>query len=604
MITDSLRESPSFHPPLSDELLLNRNFFELYPLDGGGALVSPTMVSSTGDAEFAQQVLDQDALRDFGTLPKLDHRRFERWRTGQKSCWINRFYWLVPLAKRVAITQDQQLAQLVIDSLLHFIDTCPPPGNEQEILAHMRRVYDRRDHSYNQATYEEIRQDETDIEYIWFDFEPASRLIHWIHILYFLQLGTTIDPQSRQKILASMYHHGMVIYYGEHNRRKLLVGDNHQSLRGIALMYAGAMFREMPLAEEFLRDGIRIMNFHSNQGFFEDGALTEISPSYHAFQVWHVRDALLLCRQCGLNLDPQVEHRLRSHLAYLDAVTTPDGKAVSLNDAYPLTVSTFLKSFDFLNHPSDGKDGTTGFADAGIWATRQRDLYFLMDASPFIGRASHHHCGKNAPVLWVGGKPLLVDSGCCPYDDQAYITWYRLGQAHSSMLVNGQGDGLIRGIWDIECLAETQCDGWQTLNDKHLQLSATMTGIAGPWEGVVWPRTATVKSATVLELLYTVRAPREATLTFVFNLHPDVSVTATGKHANYLNDSVEVCHRWESSTPCEAKVVEGKCIVGFREQVNQQLLLEMRIKNRATLKSTLVRAGTQPGITSHSEQTP
>ncbi len=78
MITDSLGESFSFHPPLSDELLLKLDFFELYPLDGGGALVSPTMVSSTRDAEFAQQVLHEDALRDFGTLPKLDHRRFER----------------------------------------------------------------------------------------------------------------------------------------------------------------------------------------------------------------------------------------------------------------------------------------------------------------------------------------------------------------------------------------------------------------------------------------------------------------------------------------------------------------------------------------------
>jgi hypothetical protein len=175
--------------------------------------------------------------------------------------------------------------------------------------------------------------------------------------------------------------------------------------------------------------------------------------------------------------------------------------------------------------------------------------------------------------------------------------------AHSSLLVNGQGDGLIHGIWDIECLAETQCDGWQTLADKHLQLSTTMTGIAGPWEGVVWTRTAMVKSARMLKLLDTVQSPRESTLTFIFNLHPDVSVTATGKHANYLNDSVAVCHRWESSTPCEAKVVEGKCIVGFRERVNQQLLLEMRIKNRATLKSTLVRTDTTPGITSHSEQT-
>ena len=114
--------SRSFRPPLSDALLLESDFFDLYPLDGGGALVSPEMVSSVKDAPFAHQVLEEGALNDFGTLPKLEHKRFERWRTGQKSCWINRFYWLVPLAKHAFLQQDLEVGRLAVQCLLHFIN--------------------------------------------------------------------------------------------------------------------------------------------------------------------------------------------------------------------------------------------------------------------------------------------------------------------------------------------------------------------------------------------------------------------------------------------------------------------------------------------------
>ena len=593
----SISTSPEFHPPLSDGLLLELNFFDLYPLDGGGALVSPEMVSSTKDRPFADQILEEDALRDFGTLPKIDHKRFERWRTGQKSCWINRFYWLLPLAKRVALTRDPELARLVVDCLLHFIDTCPPPADRQEILSHMQRVYDRRDNSYNQATYDEIQQDETDIEYIWFDMEPASRLIHWVHVVHFLKLGATIHPADMEKILASMYHHGKVIYYGEHDQRELLTGDNHQSLRGIALLYAGAMFPGMPLADGFIEDGIRIMNFHSVEGFFNDGALTEISPSYHAFQVWHVRDAYLLSKQVGFKLDSCVEEQLRKSSAYLDAVTAPNGETVTINDAYPFAADAFLRSIDFLGESSASQNASSAFPDAGIFVHRSDDLYLLFDASPFIGRASHHHCGKNALVLWVAGRPLLVDSGCPPYDDQAYISWYRCGRAHSSLLVDGEGDGTIQAIWDIQCLAEAQCDGWSSLAGGEAQLRSTMAGIAGSWEGLTWTRTVTVKPDSEIEVLDAVESPSESTLTFVFNLHPNVSVTTGGNYADYTNEGVGLRHRWESSARCEASVEKGKCIVGFEERGNRQLLLKMRTQGSATINSTIARLGGSLGST-------
>ena len=98
----------------------------------------------------------------------------------------------------------------------------------------------------------------------------------------------------------------------------------------------------------------------------------------------------------------------------------------------------------------------------------------------------------------------------------------------------------------------------------------------------------------------TVESLRESTLTFVFNLHPDVAVTAADKHVDYPNDTIQLCHRWASSIPCNAEVAKGKCIIGFEEQ---PIILEMRIEDCVTPKSTMVRINTEPGITSCVEQT-
>jgi hypothetical protein len=49
------------------------------------------------DREIYDRIINQGALADFGTLPALDFGKFERWRSIEKSCWINRFYFIVPL---------------------------------------------------------------------------------------------------------------------------------------------------------------------------------------------------------------------------------------------------------------------------------------------------------------------------------------------------------------------------------------------------------------------------------------------------------------------------------------------------------------------------
>jgi len=573
-------------PPLSDDLLLANDFFNLYPLDGGGALVSPGIVSSIQDEDFAHEVLDGDAMRDFGKLPHLDFRRFERWRTAQKSCWLNRFYWLAPLAKRFVLTRDQDLAELIVRTMLYFIEVCPAPSNKTDALDHMRRVYDRRDNWYNRATYEEIQRDETDIEYIWFDFEPASRLLHWIYALHFLKKGGGIGTGDWEKIVASIYRHAEVIYWGEHGERTLTPRDNHQSLRGIALLHAAAFFKGVGQWKAFLEEGARLVAFHNREGFFPDGALKEISPSYHLFQMWHVRDALLLSRKYDFCLDSQLGPQLDRPAAYCRAVTDPGGKTVVINDGFPASTSAFLKSVEFLPEASHNAE-TEAFPDAGIAVLRRKKLFLLFDASTFTGRASHYHAGKNAFILWVASRPFFVDSGCCPYDDELFTTWYRRGAAHSSMMVDEHADGRLTGYCDFEFHASPQLSSWSPSLHNTQITSSKLTSTVPAWRGVTWTRTIEVTKEDDVVIFDRVESSREVMLSFVFNLHPEVSATLSNSQAILWNGPICLRLTWTSEKDSKAEIREGKYFLGAKHLVSRQVWVHLSGKGITEVTFTI-----------------
>jgi len=103
----------SWVPVISDELFRKYSYLEFYTFDGGGGFVNRALLGSVKSDEITDLVINQGKLEQFGTLPLLDFRRFERWRTIEKSCWINRCYFLPPLAQNAWLTGDRKLAELV-----------------------------------------------------------------------------------------------------------------------------------------------------------------------------------------------------------------------------------------------------------------------------------------------------------------------------------------------------------------------------------------------------------------------------------------------------------------------------------------------------------
>ena len=66
--------------------------------------------------------------------------------------------------------------------------------------------------------------------------------------------------------------------------------------------------------------------------------------------------------------------------------------------------------------------------------------YVFLDAGAGVAWPYHSHAGKLGFHYWHGGRPYLVDSGVCNYDEALRTTWYLSAPAHNTILVDGLGD--------------------------------------------------------------------------------------------------------------------------------------------------------------------
>jgi hypothetical protein len=565
--------------PVPISLIEKFPFFELYPLDGGGNFITGETFGTLDDSLITKQILNENVLKDFGTLPELDFARYERWRTVEKSCWINRFYFIVPLSKQAALTKNTKLARLVFDTILGFIRRYPAPEGK-EIGEHIRYVYDIRDNVYNKTPHAELQKDETDIRYCWFDFQPASRLLHWLYAIRLIADMGVITADEWDKLEKSVIQHADIILVGERDFIPLKKG-NHQSLRATVLLYAAALFPETNFGREYLDQGVRVIDFHIQKDYLSDGVLHEISPSYHAFETWHIRDSILLAETCGRQLCAEAHPLLSSAVKFLRAIRQPDGRTPVVDDGYPSAVDPFLETIPSRFQDTTSLPPTRFYPDAGfaIWSSGKD--YLMLDGTIFTGKSSHFHAGKNAPTIWKNGQPLLIDSGCCSYDDPLFETWYKRGESHSSLLIDGVGDGFNRSAYHWVEYPEIKCSGWEDRGASHY-LQSTLTSNVPAWNGIEWKRSFSIeKSSGRITMEDRVTGASGKSLEFVFNFHPQARLELQSKgFCVARSGDNQTALSFQSDSPLELKIVQGKCYVDNRHQKNQQL--RVLIKSAST----------------------
>lgn len=552
----------SFKTPLSENLLWKNNFFELYPFDGGGYFITRDLMCTLDDENIYRKILHENALEKFGPLERLDFKRFEHWNTIELSCWINRLYFLVPLSKIAVIRNDFSVMKQVKDIILYYQKQYAPPQGREAVCKYGRQVLECRDRDYNNGAASQ----DSPIDYQWFDFQPASRIINIVNALSFLRNSPVITSPDWDKLDYFIYSNAETIYLDETYRCPLACG-NHQALRGLALLYGATYFNSESFAADWLAKGMEIINFHIEHDFHEDGLLKEISPSYHVFETWIIRDAFLLAQRYGFELKPTTKAVLEKAFLACHALTQPDGRMIVINDGYTLNSSAFLDTFPV----SACLPSRVLLSKAQIAVNRSDSWFTTLDSSPFTGKYSHYHAGKNAVTIWFEQHPFVIESNCCSYDLPDFSEWHKQAQAHSTLLVNEQGDGILNGRYSWSSWADTR----MTQIEKSCVAGSLFSPAPG-WEGVRWTRY--LQNTRDVLIRDHVETDRKKNMKFLFILHPDVLVEIKSDRI-ILKNHVGIQLKWQSSSPVTWELLPGKVFLNGTSQPSQRLAATVEAKN-------------------------
>lgn len=223
-----------------------------------------------------------------------------------------------------------------------------------------------------------------------------------------------------EELRASLASHARQLA-AEFSRQPLHAG-NHQSHAALAMLMA-----EHTLGGD-TSAAVRILDHHCGAAFFADGNSIELSPGYYPFIAALFREAYLLEPR------PAWRDRLVQCGRFLRAIQQPDGTTPPINDSGEVPVGPSLRILEDVlglagDEPAD-------FGDSNQAVLRDGRSYVFLDAGESHWRA-HLHSGRLGFHYWRDGRPRVVDSGCCNYDEPLRKLWYLTAAAHNTVLVDG-----------------------------------------------------------------------------------------------------------------------------------------------------------------------
>ena len=173
--------------------------------------------------------------------------------------------------------------------------------------------------------------------------------------------------------------------------------------------------------------------------------------------------------------------------------------------------------------------------------------------------------------------------GCCSYEDSLF-SYYKSALGHSSLLIDGVGDGVFEGIYFCPYYAFPECSGWQ-----GNEISGFIESSVPQWKGIRWERKLKLilEGFEICDQVQNVSGV-EKEFTFIFNLSPQVKCTIIdGKNVALSTPLGEFVLKFHASSPVELMKKNGQCFVGSEHMENIQLYVKIRSEKEILLDTQI-----------------
>ena len=376
----------------------------------------------------------------------------------------------------------------------------------------------------------------------WTPYSVSLRLLHWARYLAWRIEGDGAAAEARADpttaaLARELYKNALFL----RNHVERGVGGNHLIENGAALAVAGLFVGE----DDWIREGVDILAHAGETQFLDDGGHYERSPMYHVLTTTRYLTVCDLLRRTGRDVPAALRETARDGVGFLRALRPPDGRLPLLNDSVHgqgLSLGACLRYARRTGVVADGDADGERVADApgddaptrwgaedvcaasGYHWLSTDGGRLLVDGGP-LGPPhlpGHAHVDLLSFLLWLGGRPVVTDTGTFDYEAGERRTYARGVRGHNTVQVSNAepvelGGRFLLGRRVEPTVRRARAGGVDLFEGRYVAPSAAAGGYAhhrsiraGDDWWLVWDRVRDTGVRPVRSRLH---------------LHPDVAAT-------------------------------------------------------------------------------
>lgn len=366
---------------------------------------------------------------------------------------LNRMDWFNLLSETYILTGDRKYAEKIAGDIENWIDSCPAPSVEFPIT---RKCLD---------IFAGVNP--------WRTLEVGIRVFSsWKYFYERLLLTDIMTPELHAKIAESFYTHGMIL---RHISPALWpnADHNHYLHEMLGLLTIACLFPDYQLSGEWKKFATDEITRCAQNQITPEGGQIEGCPAYHTICLKMLFDAVALEKEYGIEVPEALTEICRRAADYTAFSTCPDGNYAAFGDTviapgsraaaigyyqtfknpgrtvriYPLC--GVYSEYDI---PKDIQDKAVSealsigrednyqpnigqyFARTG-WSPYDSFFAFICHTPVCNG---HAHQDPMSFVLYLNGKPTVIDPSFCTYEDGPDRRLFKSPEYHSSLTIGGK----------------------------------------------------------------------------------------------------------------------------------------------------------------------
>lgn len=435
-----LESEKEIHFSYDLDTLKKVNIFPYLIMDGGAYYVIKDVLGENWNGDMiAEKVMDGSFFEKWSKDGVFDWDFYQKCYANSKveapmeiHVWINRLYFLIPLASMFLKTGDEKYAQKWYEYFSSWINAYP---------------YSRKDDS-----------DEA-VQEIWKEMQVAWRLIGVVYSAAMLAESKFLTKEKWETVYDFMRLHAKHLQGEGSGHIKEENAHNHVLQIGVALLYVGCLYPEFEDSEKYKKAGKKIVEIQLKRALFADGGSLEDSPSYSLFIARLYVECELLLKKNGEAGISGIEESLKKQYEWVHQMSPQSDNTLLINDSYTTSVKKELELIGKLIPVSVGDKKSVIFDESKCAALRNDNFELFIDAMEHT--QWHQHAGRPNFVVYYKGKPIVVDSGCCGYDNHGMHQYLWGEWAHNTVCLSKQAhpDKSLKPIDDIEIIASDANSG-------------------------------------------------------------------------------------------------------------------------------------------------